>query len=260
MNVMTEEWVSFWYQCLCRNLDYDNYCVARQNIDVERCQELEKQFEHIAEIYKDFDDVSDGFDGLNSESWKDWFEPRKHLFIPEIKLITDPSKYIASKDHILINVPLLEVKSDTEKLLKQFLTDYYTNNEVVPAPKYQLLMNGNRVAYGYQQVRQACIAGFHSYREFAGFRDGEGEGDLSYKKTVANFIRREIDNLGWGIQDNERHILETTGLLTEDQFDKFKPRVVKYRNEFKALARNVLRNRFPDMSSFDSNVTDYFNT
>ena len=31
---MTEEWVSFWYQCLSQNIDYSLYCDARVSGDL----------------------------------------------------------------------------------------------------------------------------------------------------------------------------------------------------------------------------------
>ncbi|WP_157200991.1 hypothetical protein [Massilia sp. Root351] len=259
MTVMTEEWASFWYQCLGRNSDYDDYCIARQNDAVVRCQDYEKKFKHIADIYEDFGDVSDGFDGLESHIWKDWFEPRQHLFLPGIQQIINPSAYTAAEGHILLNIPLAKDPVETQKLLERYLADYYIKHEVMPAtePKYRLQKKrSGQVLHGYEQVRQACIAGQHSYLHCD--EDGDVRGELSYKEVVANFIRREAGNLGWELEADERKRIEETGLLSDQKFNSVKVQLNRCRRDFKALAKNVIRNRFPDLSPFESNAYDHF--
>lgn len=259
MTEMTEEWVSLWYQCLARNEDYIEYCDARREKNRPRCKQFERKFEHIADIFDDFDDVSDGFDGgMNGEIWKDWFEPRRHLFLSEAGQVEDSSAYVVTEGHLLLDVPLSKDEATAQKRVKRYLAKYYAANKVVPAavPKYRLHMNGSRVAHGLKQVRQACIVGQNTYLYPLDFTDDRY--DLPYKEVVGSFFKHEIDNLGWTLDPRARAQLNKTGLLPESRFDSFKVRLNKSKREFKGFASNVIRNRFPDVKPYDSRVIEHF--
>lgn len=258
MTVMTEEWVSFWYQCLNGNADYSEYCDARRTGDEVTRKQLELKFELLAEIYNDFGDITDGFDrGLAGDDWNNWFPSHRHLFMQDIRQITDPTTHVISKGHLLISVPLAASQVETENNLHQFFTNYYAENEaVVEPPKYQLYLTNGKTVLGYEAVRQACIAGSNCY--LYPLDQDDVRDYLSYKEVVANFIKHEVDNLGWGLGQKEKDELNRTGLLSENRFESFKVRINRCRRDFEMLARNTIRGRFPDTSDFDSRTIDHF--
>ena len=106
MLTMTEEWVSFWYQCLSQNIDYSTYCTARSEGDTAKCAEYEARFDRIADIYQDFGELDGwGDTTIQSSGWKEWFEPRRHLFIASATVITDPSGYKSRAGHLRLTFP-----------------------------------------------------------------------------------------------------------------------------------------------------------
>ena len=161
MATMTEEWVSFWYQCLAQNIDYSHYCTAKTAGDSETCQSLEARLERIADIYQDFG-AMDGWpdDGVKSRQWQEWFEPRQHLFMASAIVITDPSAHDLRDGHLLLDIPLQADAASTTKLVSRLMTDYYASHAPLPPtpPKYALHVKNGRPAHGFEQVRQACLS------------------------------------------------------------------------------------------------------
>jgi hypothetical protein len=256
MTVMTEEWVSFWYQALLGNMDYACYCDARKNGNVSQCREYEGRFEHIGQIYDDF-----GFqelwpeDGLKNRGWKKWFSARRHLFMDVPREVSDIHLYIEAEDKLLVEVPLHANPDSTIEAFRQFVTEWYETNNVKPVapPKYKLHEVEGRVAHGFEQVRQACIVSTRCYAY--DLQDLEVQ---SVNKGMLDFLRDEIDNLGWTLDPRARKTLQETGKMDQDRFLAFKVRINKCRREYAALSRNVIRCRFPDLTDFDSNVIDLF--
>jgi hypothetical protein len=252
---MTEEWVSFWYQCLSQNVDYSIYCNARAADDKVVCAKLEAQFDRIADIYKDFGEL-DGWHeaGLKSAQWNEWFQPRRHLFMVSAAVFNDAVGY-AQPGHILINVPLLRDSAATVELVRTLLDDHYSRNEVAstPAPKYTLNMRGGRLAHGYEKVRQACASAARSYRY-----DPQTMEERRHVDAVADFIHHEIDNMGWKLDPAARKELMEFGRLSEQRLDSFKAMLNRCRRDFQAFSRNTVRGSFPDDRPFESQVLNIF--
>lgn len=256
MTAMTEEWVSFWYQCLSQNMDYSAYCNAKTAGDTAQCKSFEAQFERIADIYQDFGEL-DGWseDGMQSKQWKEWFEPRRHLFMASATVITDPSAHVPRAGHLLLDVPLQNDANSTAKLVSRLMADYYAQHSVtVPTPpKYSLHLINGRPAYGYQQVRQACTAVARTYSY-----EPETSDALHHLDALTEFLRHEIDNMGWTLDPKARKLLMEKSWISEDRLESFKTRFNRCRKDFRAFARNTIRGRFPDDSPFDSDVLDIY--
>lgn len=256
MNQMNEEWVSFWYQCLSENSDYSSYCSAREQGNSARCLELERRFDCVAEIYADFgplDGWPDG--GITSQRWKSWFLPRKHLFMPDVRELVDLDTSTPTRGELVLAIPLQSSVDGTVDAVRQYLDSLYRERVVVPPapPKYQLRMSGIRVAHGFEQVRQAVLTSLRSYA----FHPETME-YVSIKECTIEFLRHELDNLGWTLDPVARQELMEHGQISEDRYEGFKVRINKCRRDFKAFASNVMRKSFPDDRAFGSDVIDQF--
>ncbi len=256
MTDMTEEWVSFWYQCLAQNFDYSHYCTAKTTGDAETCQSLEARFECIAEIHQDFG-AMDGWpdDGMKSRQWLEWFEPRQHLFMASATVITDPSAHGPRAGHLLLDIPLQANAASTTQLVSRLITGYYASHApTAPVPpKYALHRNNDRLAHGFEKVRQACLSAARSYRY-----DPATFEERRHVDAIADFIHNEINNMGWSLDPIARKELIETGKLSEQRLESFKTMLNRCRRDFKAFARNTIRGRFPDDTPFESEVLDIF--
>jgi hypothetical protein len=256
MTAMTEEWVSLWYQCLGQNIDYSLYCNARTAGDNEKCQEFESRFDRVEEIYDDFG-AMDGWPdaGMKSELWKDWFEPRRHLFMDTAREVVHVQQYVPRQGYLLLDVPLQASASETAALVNEFLAAYYDDHSVVRAtrPKYMLNCVDGRPVVGLQRTRQACRSVARSYRY-----DLETLEELRHVDAVAAFARHEIDNMGWTLDPRARQQLMETGKLSDERLESFKVMLNKCRRDFKLLAANTIRGSFPNDQPFESEVLDIF--
>jgi hypothetical protein len=221
-----------------------------------RSKAYEARFDRIAEIYQDFGEL-DGWhdDGLRGTRWQEWFEPRRHLFMASAAVISDPSSFVCRAGHLLLDIPLQADAASTVNLVGRLMTDYYANHEVVAQPpsKYALHLKNGRPAHGFEQVRQACVSAARSYRY-----DPVTFEERRHVDAIADFMRNEIDNLGWKLDPKARKELTETGTLSEQRLDTFKAMLNRCRRDFMAFSRNTVRGRFPDASPFESEVLDRF--
>ena len=251
---MTEEWVSLWYQCLTQNIDYSSYCAAREEGNAARCNELEAQFDKIASIYDHFGTLDQWPEaGMQSELWREWFEPRRHLFISVPRIVSDLQRYEARPGYVLVDVPVQADTKATAELVAALIEGQRTAGRMAtaPSPKYTLREVNGKVAHGLQQVRQACRSVARSYRY-----DLETFEELRHVDAVAAFVRHEIDNMGWTLDPKARAELDSTGRLSGQRLESFKAMLNKCRRDFKAFAANTIRASFPDDRPFESNVLD----
>lgn len=256
MALMTEEWASLWYQCLTQNIDYSLYCNARDSGNEAQCVAYEARFDKVRDIYDDFGTLDGWPDaGLQSALWREWFEPRRHLFLVEPRTIADPASYTARAGYALVEVPLHADVGVTRAAVAAYVDAQYAKPDLVhaSAPKYVLREAGARPAHGIQQVRQACRSVVRSYRY-----DPETFEELRHREAVAAFIRAEIDNMGWTLDPKARDELAATGKLSEQRLESFRVMLDRCRRDFKAFAANTIRASFPDDRPFESAVLDMF--
>lgn len=252
---MTEEWVLFWYQCLSENSEYSSYCRAVECGDCQTMRAQEERFPLIHEIYADFGPTFGWpLRGLDDPMWKEWFEPRRHLFMYSIQEVTERNP-ASRPGHLTINVPLAADLAEVETLFKRFIQEIATdqNRERAPAPKYQLHTTRGRVACGYQQVRQAVHTSTVSYTF-----DPETFEYVTIEQAMVQFLKNEVLTMGWSIKNSTYKTLVADGTINPDEFEGFKVRINKCRRDFVALSRNTLRGRFPDLTPFEGDVMDQF--
>lgn len=254
MTKMTEEWALLWYQCLYTNQDYDRYVQLEHYGEVEGPPSQWDHIEGIDVLYEDFGPLDDGPNvDLKSQYWKEWFVPRKHLFLPVVENIENIKMFEHKPNHIALNVPLQSTAQETANIVEEYLDGLYRNQTVIPAqgPKYRLHLKNGRVAHGYQQVRQAVITAT---------RDPEftwSEKQPTVKENMIRFLQREINNLGWTLDPKARDDLMLRGVMNDDRFESFKVRINRCRRDFRAFSRNAVRGRFPDLTPFRSEIFDH---
>lgn len=251
MTAMTEEWALLWYQCVYANQDYARYVQLAYYGESEGPLSQWDHIEGIDDLYEDFGPLDDGPNvDLNSPYWKEWFESRKHLFLPSIENIDSMAAFILKPNHVALSVPLQATAQDTVKIVEGYINWYYKNKIINSAqsPKYQLHLKNGRVAHGYQQVRQAVITAT---------RDPDfnwSDKKPTVKENTIKFLQRELDNLGWTLDPKAREDLIIKGVMSDERFESFKVRINRCRREFRAFSRNAVRGRFPDITPFTSEV------
>lgn len=251
---MTEEWVSLWYQCLTQNIDYSLYCKARDEGDAAKCAVLEARFDKIAGIFEDFGTL-DGWPeaGMQSELWREWFEPRRHLFMSAPRVVSPVQGYEARPGYVLLEVPIQDDPKATAALVVDLIERQRVTGSMglAPRPKYALREVDGKLAHSLQQVRQACRSVARSYRY-----DLETFEELRHVDAVTAFARHEIDNMGWTLDPKARAELDSTGRLSEQRLESFKAMLNRCRRDFRAFAANTIRASFPDDRPFESSVLD----
>lgn len=205
---ITEEWVLFWYQCLSENLDYSDYCSAQERGEIAACQKLESQFPLLPELHRDFGSLTGWPNGgIQGPAWKAWFEPRRHLFIQSVEEVKEGTELSSIEGSIMLRVPLQESSEATMALVREYVDHLYLAgvSSVAPRTKYQLHMRGNRIACGYQQVRQAVHTSTVSYAI-----DPLTYDYLPIRQVIVSFLRGELDHMGWSIGTKSRRLLTPT--------------------------------------------------
>lgn len=257
MTQITEEWVLFWYQCLSENLTYTRYCSATETGDEKTCGQLEKAFPLLPELFKDFGaPLGWPRGGVDGTDWKDWFTPRRHLFLQEVEQVGADTTEAPLEGYVTLRIPLQSSAEATSALVREHLHRLYASTAPKPAslPKYRLNMRGRRIACGYEQVRQAVHTSTVSY-----VFDQDYE-YVNLRRAISNFVRGELDSLGWQMGVKERaELMKPGGCLDDDAYERFRARVDKCRRDFVALSQNALHGRFPDVTPRgDSDVMDQF--
>lgn len=248
MNTVTEKWAILWYQCLYANDDYKNH--ANNLIRGGGYYTVQSAFldhKKIDDLFDDFGDVDDGPNlDLESPYWKEWFEPRRHLFMPDVKEVVDVTNHQPSNCNVLLDIPLMENIDETIEAVREALTKTYAKGDIqhAPKPKYQLRMENGRVAHGYEQVRQAAITAKEPF--YYSRLSQAGNKTPSIKDEMIAFLQQEIDSLGWTLDPKARKDLMEKGVMSDDSFEIFKARINRCRRDFKAFSRNAIRGSFPD--------------
>lgn len=257
MSQMTEEWALFWRQCLTENLTYSEYCSAVARGDKKTCARLAKTFPLLPELVKDFG-PSLGWPrgGVSGEDWREWFEPKRHLFMQAVEQLGEGAKTEQTEGYVLLRVPLQPTVTATTALVRNHLNYLYSMAPPAPAPspKYQLYLRRQRVASGYKRVKQAVHTSTVSYAI-----DEHGE-YVSVRQAIVNFLLDEHDSMGWRMNTPAKAALMKKGGDRDDAiYEKFRVRVDRARRDFVALSQNALHGRFPDLTPRDdSEVIDQF--
>ena len=259
MAEMTEEWALLWMQCLFENMDYQKYCIHSDADDEEEEKaELEGKFPLISNLYEDF-----GYErswpkmGTDDPKWRDWFEPRRHLFMADIKELKVGKEAEYKNGFITLQIPLQKRLAETVADVEAYLAPRYktTAFDSQPLPKYTLnLKKGGRVAIGYEEVRQAVVTSTDD-ELYEAYVSGK---KLTIKEAQIEFLKRKINELGWSLGVIEKRKLIENGYLDEDNYYIMKTRINRSRRLFRLLSANAINASFPSNKFFNSQSWDHF--
>lgn len=257
MTIMTEEWAILWYQCLSENYDYSLYADARVADDVATCRQYEREFEKIAEIYQDFGkliSLIDCYATPDSDWWREWFEPRRHLFMPRVEVI-GKGQACNVDNSVVLSVPLGAPLEEAVAAAQRQIAQAYAQSEIAGTtpPKYRLYEIRQKPAVKFDMMRRAVITSISKMSYLPPPRIG----DLVNQVSI-DFMQRHIDEMGWRLGAKEREDLMQRGYIPAHMQDTFRVLIGKHRKLFRALSRNTILASFPDKRPFNSLVWDRF--
>lgn len=257
MAMMTEEWAMLWYQCLSENYDYSLYADARVGGNVEICQQYERQFERIADIYDDFGKLHSLDDcSFDPESWwwQEWFAPRQHLFMADVRQLPEPPAAIAAGT-MLLSIPLTGAMDETIAAATRVIERAFSRTNLAGTftPKYRLLEKDGQPAIKIDQVRHAVITSISKWS----YVPPPSDGDVVNKVSI-DFLKRYLRDMDWHLGEREMADLLDRDYVNPDREESFAVRIRRHRKLFRALSRNTIRGSFPDKRPFRSLVWDRF--
>ena len=112
-----------WFHCFKENQVFEAYCLAKRKKQTAHCKKLEKEFERIAELYKDWGDIHTlpSMDDSEGANWEKWLTEKSHLFFESpVTLHFDTVKKMHVTD-LLVSIPSTASKNKLQKLFKDFL-------------------------------------------------------------------------------------------------------------------------------------------
>lgn len=255
--MMTEEWAMLWYQCLSENYDYSLYSDARIAGDKVACQEYEYKFPLIADIYNDFGKLNSLHDcSFDPDSWwwQEWFTARRHLFLPDVKQLTELPAAI-TPDTMVLSIPLTGTKDETVATAMRAIVSAFDRSGQADTvlPKYRLMEKDCAPAVKIDQVRHAVITSIDKYS----YQPSSEQGN-SVNKVSIEFLKRQLGNMGWHFGEREMDDLMQRNLVEPERQESLAVLIRRHRKIFRALSRNTIRASFPDKRPFKSLVWDRF--
>ncbi len=257
MTMMTEEWAILWYQCLSENYDYSLYSDARHANDRGTCSSYEQRFELIADIYEDFGKLDSLYDcnaTPDSWWWKEWFEPRRHLFMPNV-FVLPSTQFHDATNSIRLCIPIGGPLDETIAAVASQITSVYAQhaNAGKAPPKYRLRQDRGQPAVKLEQVRHAVITSTSKWS----YQPSPDTGDHVNKISI-HFLQQHLNDMGWRLGQREMEDLMKNSYVDPDKQESYQVLIRRHRKLFRDLSRNTIRASFPDKRPFNSLVWDRF--
>ncbi|KWH15138.1 hypothetical protein WL98_01940 [Burkholderia multivorans] len=175
-----------WFDCLSLNENYEAYCEAKRNGDVDACAEIEQRFPRIAELFADWDDIF-------VVSYAEWIKSHSHLFFasePVIKFV-DAGGQIHNGT-VAVAIPVGLSKADLNRLLKAFVNE--NKNRLCCGPKYPVnghiteekLLTLSRGAMAYDLYASDDVEPNEMYRDLKAMRE------YSYTNVARSFLANAV--------------------------------------------------------------------
>jgi hypothetical protein len=236
-------WLWWWYRYFMENEDYKAYCLARSIDDSATCDQLESQFERIAELYRDWGDIH-ALKTMhrNEMPWKAWLYERRHLFfvdVPQIRPLTLPAIEI-DRGAVAMQMPATATKDEILRLFAEFVDKHYSDLQVVYVPKYQLHAPQGRIDQStYQTIKKAYYAHKVSIHHVQYPESNAG--------TALEIMTLELKTqlgFNWQLEpDQERRLQD--GTLSMMDLDSVKRQVGRFKTNFSAYVSNTIHGVFP---------------
>ena len=246
-----KEYVWRWFHCLRQNGDYEKYCLAKRNKNESACIELESEFELIADLFEDWEDIHilPSMQDKDSENWKKWLARKHHLFFPaSIELF---NKKIPTNDmtNIAVSVPMGFTKKSLKIMFDKFLDDH---QEIQGQwPKYNILelkgktLVGTLLRMDVAEIAVDLVVEDDQAKEYM-------EDSCTYTATEfaasimkSPFLRKAI--MGWHPNSDEQREMVKVGIVPATEV-KNQARTInnlkKFRNE---CIKGTVKGIFPSI-------------
>jgi hypothetical protein len=248
-----KELTGYWVGFLRLNEDYETYCLAQRQNDVQSIANLAQRYpagEHIgiAQLFNDWGDIhADGW------SFDEWLAPRRNLFFPPEKAIgyADQNQDAASAGRVLVSLPKgIKDKQELWTLFSQFCNTHYLPDHAGYAPTYQI--NGRPSVSLLQKLEMAIMVDdFFLYDdvEQEKKRDREYSHAQVVKSIMFNPLLRYRYGLGKVWQDDASALAPNAKngniRLTDSALVSKKPYIVDLENFFDNCVEQAIYGVFP---------------
>jgi len=259
---MTVGLLAKWLYVMKENCDYFDYCKAVSESDLAKCKELESKFEKLAMLYADWGDIEDVTADPESDSFKQWLQPRESLFFrkTEIRAIAEPKCYELKPGHLLLEIPLLGTKTKTVEAIREYIDKVYDAQKgaidktgqsagsfiTVHAdmPKYHLIGEYNKKTEGrlhkafyfvyWLQVRPVLKKGSLYW------------GRLSITEIVRVLKQDPNNPFRWTLSEDDKSALKNGRRVKTIFLDTERTQIKRSISDLKGYIHNTIHGRFPD--------------
>ena len=250
-------WISCWLYCFQRNVEYRKYSIAKQEDNYELINAMQGKFPKLAELYLDWGDISKVNPLVHTESFKIWYASKKPLFeqISLVTWISDPSTYVHTEGHLLIEVPFSDTKVETLENLKRFIDFAYEYrdravksstiqeariaNKPLPLPKYCL--HGHLMNSSDGRLHKAIFVNHIRTHKAP-------DKPLTNAEIVLKAYRDPRNPFEWELTPLDLKAI-AAGTFYNSLTNGVELNLIKrHRKDFEALVRNTIHGRFPDYS------------
>jgi hypothetical protein len=258
---MTVEVLAKWLYVFQKNVDYQDYCRARKEEDLSKCNALEKKFIKIEELYEDWGDITGVSTDIKSKSFGKWAYPRQALFFrsTRVQWAARPQEYEARSGHLLIEIPLYDKKEETLDAFREYIDHLYekrggyaqSDNELIKLitskidePKYRMHVDYNKKIEGRLHKAFYFVYWLH-IRPI--LKNGKLYwGHLSISEIV-NVLKQDPNNpFGWEMDEDEKRVKKQGGKVKTIFIDSERTQIKRSINDLHAYIHNTIHGRFPD--------------
>jgi hypothetical protein len=247
------EMIRHWVNFFLLNEDYEDYCIAKRNMDEVEIVRLEQEFpasEHkgIARLYEDWGDI-------HSDDWSfdGWLEEHRKLFSPPSKNLTPVNQGDSSitEGHVLVSMPKgINDKQELWTLFSQFCNKHYFPEHAEYIPAYTI--NGRPSITLLQKLEMAAMVD-----EFFQYHDDEQEKKrdqvYSNSQVVMSIMTNPLLRYRYGVGDIwkdgavaiEVLIQNDELLLSVPALANKRPGIIELKKFFDESVRQTIYGTFP---------------
>jgi hypothetical protein len=247
-----DELLAVWLHCFQENRDYAAYCGAKQVSDDLVCKQMESKFVHVNRLYEDWGDIRSYSTVVDSESFMSFVEHKGGLFydFTPVQWVVTLDKYEYQAGHLLLDIPLHSLKTDTIAGIKTMIDSVYKHrlkNKPVPNDNLKkMLMPLSGIKYTLnEEFGSTTSEGKLKKAIYIGKMDG----NTSLADTILAIKQDDKNPFGWGITRSDTLAL-ADGTFAQSYTACSEGSIVsQFRAHYAALVRNTIHGRFPDYSA-----------
>jgi hypothetical protein len=244
---------SSWLCCFKKNQIFRAYCAAKVAGNADDCIKVEQEYENISQLYEDWGDIRNISHDADSESFKKWSRSRYDLIAQYNHMwwIDNKERYRYKTGNLLVNIPLLENKTDTLRKVKTLLDLVYAarNND----ERLNILTDNAKLMFGPLKEPPYKLHGELNITSAGRLKKavyvGSMDRNLSLADTIVQIKQHRGNPFGWSLSPEEAEtVRDGTFKSIYVSGSTLAVTISKCRSEFDSLVRNTIFGRFPDYS------------